>query len=187
VQLNQRASDNEMQNSVSASSTNRTTEQVVVFSIGEFTFAISAAAVQEIRNTDSLGGMVMELENVVVPKVRHIIERDSRSYFVVSGFDHFHLPQSRPTTLLILSKTPTAILVDRIEEMAEMRTIVTLPRSFIGQERIWYRGLTILDSKVVPVIDPKGFLTADELHRLEQSAAEHQETADSVHGGGDIS
>jgi chemotaxis signal transduction protein len=176
-----------MQNSIPAPGSSRTTEQVVVFSIGEFTFAISAAQVQEIRNIDSLGGMVMELENVVVAKVRHIIERDSRSYFVVSGYDHFHLPQSRPTTLLILSKTPTAILVDRIEEMAEMRAIVTLPRSFQGQERTWYRGLTILDSKVVPVVDPKGFLTADELRRLEQSVAENQETADSVHGGGELS
>lgn len=175
------------QNSVSAASNSRTTEQVVVFSIGEFTFAISAAAVQEIRNTDSLGGMVMDLESVVVPKVRHMIERDARSYFVVSGFDHFHLPQSRPTTILILSKSPTAVLVDRIEEMAEMRAIVALPRSFQGEERVWYRGLTILEGKVVPVVDAKGFLTADELHMLELSAAERQETADSVLGGGEIS
>ncbi len=175
------------QNSVSAANNNRATEQVVVFSIGEFTFAISAAAVQEIRNTDSLGGMVMDLESVVVPKVRHMIERDTRSYFVVSGFDHFHLPQSRPTTLLILSKSPVAVLVDRIEEMAEMRAIVALPRSFQGEERLWYRGLTILEGKVVPVVDPKGFLTADELRALEQSAAELQETVDSVHGGGELS
>lgn len=176
-----------MPNSAPAPGNNRTTEQVVVFSIGEYTFAISAAAVQEIRNTDSLGGMVMELESVIVPKVRHIIERDSRSYFVVSGFDHFHLPQSRPTTLLILSKTPTAILVDRIEEMAEMRAIVTLPRSFRGEERTWYRGLTILDGKVLPVVDAKGFLTADELHKLKQRAAEQQETAGSLRGGGEPS
>lgn len=175
------------QNSVSTPGNNRAAEQVVVFSIGEFTFAISAAAVQEIRNTDSLGGMVMDLETVVVPKVRHMIERDSRSYFVVSGFDHFHLPTSRPTTLLILAKTPTAILVDRIEEMAEMRAIVSLPRSFQGEECTWYRGLTILGGKVVPVVDPKGFLTTEELHRLERSAADHHETADSVHGGGELS
>jgi chemotaxis signal transduction protein len=175
------------QNSVSAPASHRATEQIVVFSIGEFTFAISAAAVQEVRNTDSLGGMVMDLEHVVVNKVHHMIERDSRSYYVVSGYDHFHLPQSRPTTLLILSKFPTAILVDRIEEMAEMRTIVTLPRSFKGEELIWYRGLTILEGKVVPVIDPKGFLTAEELHALEQQTAEQHETVDSVHGGGDLS
>lgn len=175
------------QSSVSAPNNNRATEQVVVFSIGEFTFAISAAAVQEVRNTDSLGGMVMDLEQVVVNKVRHIIERESRSYFVVSGYDHFHLSPSRPTTLLILSRFPIAILVDRIEEMAEMRTIVTLPRSFQGEERIWYRGLTILDGKVVPVIDPKGFLTAGELRILEQQTAEQHETVDSIRGGGELS
>ena len=175
------------QNFASTASNTRTTEQVVVFSIGEFTFGISAAAVQEIRNTDSLGGMVMDLESIVVPKVRHMIERDARSYFVVSGFDHFRLPQSRPTTLLILSKSPIAVLVDRIEEMAEMRAIVALPRSFQGEERVWYRGLTILEGKVVPVVDPKGFLTADELRAIEQSATELQETVDSAHGGGELS
>jgi chemotaxis signal transduction protein len=175
------------QNSISTAGNHRATEQVVVFSIGKFTFAISAAAVQEVRNTDSLGGMVMDLEHVIVNKVRHMIERDSRSYFVVSGYDHFHLPQSRPTTLLILSKFPAAILVDRIEEMAEMRTIVALPRSFHGEERIWYRGLTILDGKVVPVVDQKGFLTTEELHKLERQTAEEHETVDSIHGGGELS
>jgi chemotaxis signal transduction protein len=175
------------QNSISVLSNHRATEQVVVFSVGEFTFAISAAAVQEVRNTDSLGGMVMDLEHVIVNKVRHVIERDSRSYFVVSGSDHFHLPQSRPTTLLILSRFPAAILVDRIEEMAEMRTIVALPRSFQGEERTWYRGLTILEGKVVPVIDPKGFLSAEELQKLEQQTAEEDETVDFMRGGGELS
>jgi len=172
-------------NSVPVSSGNRSTEQVVVFSIGEYSFAISAAAVQEIRNTDSLGGMVMELESSVVSKVGHTIERDSRSYFVVSGSDHFHLPPSRPTTLLILARTPTAVLVDRIEEMAGMRTIVALPRSFQGKERIWYRGLTILDGKVLPVVDHRGFLTTNELRSLEQHAAERHATAESAHSGGE--
>jgi chemotaxis signal transduction protein len=175
-----------MPNSVSLPNNNRATEQVVVFSIGEFTFAISAAAVQEIRNTDSLGGMVMELESVIVPKVRHIIERDSRSYYVVSGFDHFHLPASRPTTILILAKAPAAILVDRIEEMAEMRAIVTLPRSFHGKERAWYRGLTILEGKVVPVVDPKGFLTVDELQSLRQMASDQTAARETVHSGGEL-
>jgi chemotaxis signal transduction protein len=173
-------------NSIVTPVNHRATEQVVVFSVGEFTFAISAAAVQEVRNTDSLGGMVMDLEHVIVNKVRHMIERDSRSYFVVSGYDHFHLPQSRPTTLLILSKFPAAILVDRIEEMAEMRTIVALPRSFHGEERVWYRGLTILEGKVIPVVDQNGFLTTDELHKLEQQTAEQHETVDSMHGGGNL-
>lgn len=128
----------------------------------------------------------MELECVIVPKVRHVIERESRSYYVVSGFDHFHLPASRPTTILILAKAPAAILVDRIEEMAEMRAIVTLPRSFHGKERAWYRGLTILEGKVVPVVDPKGFLTADELQSLRQIASDQTATREPVHSGGEL-
>jgi len=173
-------------NSVSVVNVKRNTEQVVVFAIGEDSFAISAAAIQEIRNTDSLGGLVMDLASALVPKVRHIIERDSKSYYVVSGFEHFRLPPSRPTTVLVLANTPTALLVDRIEEMSEMRTLVSLPRSFQGKERIWYRGLTILNGKVVPVVDPKGLLTTDELRGLAQRTAEQHETAEPVHSGGKL-
>ena len=143
-------------------------EQVVVFSIAEFSFVISAASVQEIRSVDSLGGIVVDLDRPVLRKVRHIVERDSRSYYVVSGCEHFHLSVSRPTTVLILHSAPVAVLVDRIEEMAEMRVLLALPRSFHGEERTWYRGLTVLDGKVLPVANPQGFLTAEELQQLEE-------------------
>ena len=146
----------------------RRVEQVAVFSIGEYRFAISAAAVQEIRSTDGLGGTVIELDRPALQKVRHIVERDARSYYVVSGYEHFQLRASRPGTVLILRAVPVAVLVDRIEEMAEMRVLLTLPRSFQGEERTWYRGLTVLDRKVLPVANPQGFLTAGELHRLEE-------------------
>jgi chemotaxis signal transduction protein len=146
----------------------RPREQVAVFSIADYRFVISAASVQEIRSTDSLGGTVVDLDRVVLRKVRHIVERDSRSYYVVSGCDHFHLPLSRPSTVLILRTAPVAILVDRIEEMAEMRVLLELPKSFVGEERTWYRGLTVLDRKVLPVANPSGFLTPPELYRLEE-------------------
>lgn len=146
----------------------RPREQVAVFSIAEYSFAISAASVQEIRSTDSLGGTVVDLDRPVMRKVRHIVERDARSYYVVSGYEHFHLPQSRPTTVLILRNAPVAVLVDRIEEMAEMRVLLALPQSFQGEERTWYRGLTVLDRKVLPVANPLGFLTAVELQHLEE-------------------
>src|SRR5229473_2019581 len=160
-----------MTHPVSSSLTPRDTrprEQVAVFSIGQYSFVISAASVQEIRSTDSLGGAVVELDRPVLRKVRHIVERDSRSYYVVSGYEHFHLPLSRPTSVLILRNVPVAVLVDRIEEMAEMRILLALPRSFLGEERIWYRGLTVLGHKVVPVAEPRGFLTSEELRRLEE-------------------
>jgi len=139
-----------------------------MFSIAEYSFVISASSVQEIRSTDSLGGNVVDLDRPVLQKVRHLVERDSRSYYVVSGYEHFHLPLSRPTSVLILRAVPVAVLVDRIEEMAEMRILLGLPRSFCGEERVWYRGLTVLGRKVVPVADPRGFLTAEELQRLEE-------------------
>jgi hypothetical protein len=146
----------------------RPREQVAVFSIAEYSFVISAASIQEIRSTDSLGGTVVDLERPVLRKVRHIVERDARSYYVVSGFEHFHLSQSRPTTVLILRNAPVAVLVDRIEEMAEMRVLLALPQSFRGEERTWYRGLTVMDRKVLPVANPLGFLSAGELQKLEE-------------------
>jgi hypothetical protein len=146
----------------------RRREQVAVFSIAEYSFVISAASIQEIRNTDSLGGTVVDLDRPVLRKVRHIVERDARSYYVVSGYEHFHLPPSRPTTVLILRDAPVAVLVDRIEEMAEMRVLLALPQSFRGEERTWYRGLTVLDRKVLPVANPLGFLTTRELQQIEE-------------------
>ena len=146
----------------------RPREQVAVFSIAQYSFVISAASVQEIRSTDSLGGTVVELDRPALRKVRHIVERDARAYYVVSGYEHFHLPSSRPTTVLILRGAPVAVLVDRIEEMAEMKVILALPKSFRGEERTWYRGLTVLDRKVLPVANHLGFLTAGELQQLEE-------------------
>ena len=146
----------------------RRREQIAVFSIGQYSFVISAASVQEIRSTDGLGGTIVELDRPVLRKVRHIVERDARSYYVVSGYEHFLLPPSRPTTVLILRGAPAAVLVDRIEEMAEMRVLLELPQSFRGEERTWYRGLTVLERKVLPVVNPSGFLTPRELLQLEE-------------------
>jgi chemotaxis signal transduction protein len=147
----------------------RSREQVVIFSIVNHTFAISAASVQEIRSADNLGGLVREIERPVLAKVRHIVERDGNAYYVVSGQEHFGLPKTRPASVLILRSLRAAVLVDRIEEMVEMRLLFSLPNSFTGLERKWYRGLTVLSGRVLPVVDPKGFLTTEELEELERS------------------
>jgi len=147
-------------------------EQALVFAIGGFSFVIAAAAVQEIRNTDSLGGSVIDLDQSTINKVRHIVERESRFYYVVNGYEHFHLPVSRPTLMLILRDASVAVLVDRIEEMAELRVMLPLPRAFCGEERTWYRGLTVLGRRVLPVADPRGFLTKAELRQLEEQNPE---------------
>ena len=58
--------------------------------------------------------------------------------------------------------------MDKIEEMAEMRVLLALPQSFRGEECTWYRGLTVLERKVLPVANPLGFLTTRELQQLEE-------------------
>ena len=149
----------------------RASEAVILFCIANQTFAIAADAVQEIRSTDSLGGTAIEIKQAEVPKVRHLVERARRTYYVVSGCAHFGLRMTRPTLVLILRQIRAAVLVDSIERMADVATIHPLPRGFQGEERKWYRGLTYLEDRVIPVINPGGFLTVEEFARLDQAAA----------------
>jgi len=88
---------------------------------------------------------------------------------VVNAGAHFGLPVTRPTLVLILRKFRVAILVDRIERMAEISAIHRLPRAFSGDERRWYRGLTYVNDYLIPVIEPSGFLTTDEFQRLDNA------------------
>src|SRR5271154_268437 len=149
----------------------RPSEAVILFCIANQTFAIAADAVQEIRSTDSLGGTAIEIEQAEVPKVRHLVERAKRTYYVVSGCAHFGLRVTRPTLVLILRQIRAAVLVDSIERMADVATIHPLPHAFEGEERNWYRGLTYIEDRVIPVIRPGGFLTTEEFARLDQAAA----------------
>ena len=148
----------------------RSTEAVILFCIGVQTFAIAADAVQEIRSTDSLATAAIEMELAEVPKVRHLVERSHRTYYVVSGCAHFGLLVTRPTLVLILRQIRTAVLVDSIERMADISSVHALPPAFQGAERQWYRGLAYLEDRVIPVIKPDGFLTPQEFTRLDRAA-----------------
>ena len=96
-------------------------------------FAIAADAVQEIRSTDSLAGAANEIENPEVPKVRHTIERGGRTYYVVNAGAHFGLPVTRPALVLILRQFRAAVLVDRIDRMAEIPAVYPLPHRVHGR------------------------------------------------------
>ena len=48
-----------------------------------------------------------------------------------------------------------------------MTRLQALPAAFCHEERVWYRGLTVLDQNVLPVVSPEGFLTSDELFLLD--------------------
>jgi chemotaxis signal transduction protein len=146
----------------------RRSEPVILFSVAHQTFAISADSVQEIRSTDSLAGAANEIEQPSLDKVRHTIDRAHRKYYVVNACAHFNLPVTRPTLVLILRQLRVAVLVDRIERMAEINAVHPLPRAFIGDERRWYRGLAYVDDHVIPVIEPTGFLTREEFLALDR-------------------
>ncbi len=146
-------------------------EAVILFTVANQLFAIAADAVQEIRSTDSLGA-ALEIEQREIPKVRHTIERNHRTYFVVNACAHFGLRVVRPTLVLILRQIRVAVLVDKIERMTEITAVHPLPRAFIGAECQWYRGLAYVEDQVIPVVSPAGFLTANEFQRLDGAMAE---------------
>ncbi|MGC2420899.1 MAG: chemotaxis protein CheW [Candidatus Acidiferrales bacterium] len=158
-------------------------ESIILFSVAHQMFAIAADSVQEIRSADSLAGAAHEIERPEIPKVRHTIERSHRAYYVVNAGAHFGLPTTRPALVLILRQLRAAVLVDRIERMTEISAVLPLSRAFTGQERRWYRGLAYLDDRVIPVVQPSGFLTAEEFRRLDRAAkaaASHREMEGAV-------
>jgi chemotaxis signal transduction protein len=102
---------------------------------------------------------------------------------VVNACTHFNLPVTRPTLVLILRQLRVAVLVDKIERMAEISAVHTLPHAFIGDERRWYRGLAYVEDHVIPVIEPAGFLTREEfkaLERVTKSSASQREMEGAV-------
>lgn len=149
----------------------RRPEAVILFTVANQLLAIAAEAVQEIRSTDSLGS-ALEIEQQEIAKVRHTIERGHRTYYVVNACAHFGSRVVRPTLVLMLRQIRAAILVDKIERMAEISGLHALPRAFSGAERQWYRGLAYVDDQVIPVVNPLGFLTAEEFGRLDGAMAE---------------
>jgi chemotaxis signal transduction protein len=155
----------------------RRTETMVLFAVANQMFAIAADAVQEIRSTDSLASSAIEIDQIEIGTVRHTVERGRRTYFVVNAGMHFGLPVSRPMLILILRNLRVAVLIDRIERMAEVSAVYALPLAFSGDERLWYRGLAQVDDLIIPVIRPDGFLTEDQFRSLDaalQAAASQQ-------------
>lgn len=144
-------------------------EPVILFWVANQMFAIAAESVQEIRSTDSLGGAANEIDQQLVPKVRHLLEWGRRTCYVVNAGVHFALPVTRPTLVLILRGMRVAVLVDRIDRMTEIPAVYPLPRAFAGAERLWYRGLTYIDDSVIPVVAPGGFLSPEEFAALDRA------------------
>lgn len=142
-------------------------EQIILFRASSQVFAISSASVQEVRSVDSLAGVAVEINEASLPKVRHAIRRGERNLYVVNAALHFGLRPSPAALIFLLRKSRVAILVDGIEKMTTMTRLQALPGAFCHEERVWYRGLTVLDQNVIPVVSPGGFLTTEEMSFLD--------------------
>ena len=135
-------------------------------------FAINANAIQEIRTTDSISAAVSEISAAGIEKIRHRLKRGRRSFHVVNGCTHFGLATSHPTQVVVLRNSRIAVLVDTIERMETISILMALPPGFSGPERAWYRGITLIGGNVVPVVNPSGFLTEQEMAALDAAAGE---------------
>jgi chemotaxis signal transduction protein len=155
------------------------TEQIILFRVSGQTFAISSASVQEVRSVDNISGMAQELPESTIRKVRHSIRRGGSTLYIVNAAVHFGLQPQPSSLVFFLRRTRTALLIDAIEKMAAMSRLQALSLAFQGDERAWYRGLTTIDQIVIPVVQPEGFLSLEELTLLEaaQLAADERRSA----------
>jgi chemotaxis signal transduction protein len=143
------------------------TEQIILFRTSTQIFAISSASVQEVRSVDSLAGVAVEVNEPTLVKVRHALRRGERNLYVVNAAVHFGLRPSPAALIFLIRRSRVALLVDGIEKMSRMSRLQALPGAFCHEERAWYRGVTVLDQSVIPVVSPAGFLTADEIALLD--------------------
>jgi chemotaxis signal transduction protein len=144
----------------------REVEDVILFAVGDLHFAISANAVDEIRNLDGLEpyarGRLAPCANVKYTLLRSN-ENTNVTYFVIDAASHFQISHGRGGRVLILRIAGAAVLVDQIERMTQIGTVVALPQAFTGKEREWYRGLAVIDQRVYPVVEPSAFLSKAEI------------------------
>ena len=144
------------------------TEQIILFRSSNQVFAISSGSVQEVRSVDSLSGAALEISEPRVDKVRHALKRGDRNLYVVNAALHFGLRAFPAALIFLIRKSRVALLIDGIEKMSTMTRLQALPAAFCHEERHWYRGLTVLDQNVIPVVNPAGFLTQEEILLLDE-------------------
>ena len=141
-------------------------EDVIVFTVGGYKFAIAASAVKEIRGLEDLHEFTLGGISGQIAKLKYTLERDGKTYFVVDAARHFQLPESRPSRVMVLRNAHAGVLVDSTDRIMEISALLALPQAFRHEERAWYRGLAVMNGSVVPVVNHNAFLTRTELEIL---------------------
>lgn len=141
-------------------------EDVILFKVGASRFAIAANAVDEIRNLEGLSPLPAALRHPRLARVKAMLVREKKDpdkvFFVVDAAAHFGLDPAEPGRVLVLRSSCAALQVESIDRMTQISTVVALPAAFSGQERLWYRGLALLNDQVVPLVAPEAFLNKGE-------------------------
>jgi chemotaxis signal transduction protein len=141
-------------------------EDVIVFAVSGFKLAIAAGAVKEIRGMEGLHPFTLGGISAHIAKLKYTLERNGATYFVVDAAQHFQLPPSHPSRVLVLRNMPTGVLVDSTDRIMEISALHALPPAFVHEERGWYRGLAVVNGQVVPVVNHGAFLNRAELETL---------------------
>jgi chemotaxis signal transduction protein len=117
-------------------------EPVVIFRLGSHRFVVASAEVEEIRDLHQ-GSLPLAVAT----------RGNGRQIPVVSADQIFGMPSAKLEQLLVLKTRGVAVAIGQIEGMAELCEIVALPQGFHGQERSWYRGLGLVQGRIVPVVN----------------------------------
>jgi len=138
-------------------------EDVIVFAVGGYKLAIAAGAVKEIRGMDDLHPFKLGGISAQIAKLKYTLERNGTTYFVVDAAQHFRLPASSASRVMVLRNMPTGVLVDSTDRIVEISALHAVPPAFTHEERNWYRGLAVVNGLVVPVVNHNAFLNRAEL------------------------
>lgn len=141
---------------------------VILFHVADIKFAIDAAEVDEIRNLDGLAPLSSARAHPQLTKVKYSFQRQRTMYFAVDAGLHFGTSPATPTRIMVLRKSPVAVLVDKIDRMSELPPLRPLPAAFHGQEKKWYAGIGMRNEEVIPVVNPSAFLTKAEIMVLQR-------------------
>jgi chemotaxis signal transduction protein len=137
-------------------------EDVILFTIAGFKFAIAAHAVSEIRGLEDLRPFSLGDGYARLAKIEFTLDRNGVSYFVVDGARHFHQPASKPARVMILRHAAVGVMVDSTDRMTQISVLHALPLAFGGDERNWYRGLAVINGEVLPVVNQMAFVSKAE-------------------------
>ena len=108
---------------------------VILFTAGGVRFAVEASEVQEIRDGD---------ERNANHKLKGLEQIDFAR--------QLGLGPGKLERFVVLKPGECALGVTQVERMTSLPKAVPLPGLFRGTERLWYRGLLLLENEVVPLL-----------------------------------